>query len=172
MDRDRRRHGGTSATIGRYVHYNRHATQVCVADPAASVFHRNWHDAAVTTADGPTSRIEGIGRPRVEPSFIRSVIDRMEVVEDKASIGAARVLSRYLGRRVGGSTGTNLVAIARIATQMADAGKGSIVSILCDAGERYGSTYYNDEWLIAQGLLDEAEEERMAAFLASGRYAS
>jgi hypothetical protein len=90
MDRDRRRHGGTSATIGRYVHYNRHATQVCVADPAASVFHRNWHDAAVTTADGPTSRIEGIGRPRVEPSFIRSVIDRMEVVEDKASIAAAR----------------------------------------------------------------------------------
>ncbi|WJS98519.1 PLP-dependent cysteine synthase family protein [Novosphingobium humi] len=165
--------GGTSATIGRYVHYNRHATQVCVADPAASVFHRNWHDAAVITADGPTSRIEGIGRPRVEPSFIRSVIDRMEVVEDRASIAAARVLSRYLGRRVGGSTGTNLVAIARIATQMADAGeKGSIVSILCDSGERYGSTYYNDEWLVSQGLLDEAEEERIAAFLASGRYAS
>jgi cysteine synthase A len=73
---------------------------------------------------------------------------------------------------VGGSTGTNLVAIARIATQMADAGKKARSSILCDAGERYGSTYYNDEWLIAQGLLDEAEEERMAAFLASGRYAS
>jgi cysteine synthase A len=37
--------GGTSATIGRYVRYQRHATQVCVADPAGSVFsayHRTY----------------------------------------------------------------------------------------------------------------------------------
>jgi cysteine synthase A len=30
--------GGTSATIGRYVRYQRHATQLCVADPVGSVF--------------------------------------------------------------------------------------------------------------------------------------
>ena len=42
--------GGTSATIGRYVRYQRHATRVCVADPAGSVFsayHRTG-DASLT----------------------------------------------------------------------------------------------------------------------------
>ena len=68
--------GGTSATIGRYIRYQRHATQMCVADPTGSVFgqyHRTGN-AALTAAG---SRIEGIGRPRVEPSFIRTLVDRM-----------------------------------------------------------------------------------------------
>jgi cysteine synthase A len=163
--------GGTSATLGRYVRYHRHATQICVADPAGSVFHRHWHDRGVTSASGAPCRIEGIGRPRVEPSFVPAVIDRMEVIDDAASIAAARALSRHLGRRVGGSTGTNMVAVARLAGEMAAAGQqGSIVSILCDGGERYTSTYYNEDWLEAQGLADAQEEARMAGFLHSGRF--
>ena len=161
--------GGTSATLGRYVRYHRHATRICVADPAGSVFHRQWRDCTADTADGTPCQIEGIGRPRVEPSFIPSVIDRMEVVEDSASIAAARVLSRHLGRRVGGSTGTNMVAIARLARCMVDTGcKGSIVSILCDGGDRYASTYFNDDWLAAQGLANAEEEARMERFLREG----
>ena len=163
--------GGTSATLGRFVRFHRHATRICVADPAASVFHRHWRDRTVTRAEGPTARIEGIGRPRVEPSFVPDVIDRMEVVEDVASIAAARALSRHLGRQVGGSTGTNLVAVARLADEMARAGeRGSIVSILCDSGERYASTYYCAEWLSGQGFDTAAEEARMTRFLATGRF--
>ena len=163
--------GGTSATLGRYVRYHRHATRICVGDPAGSVFHRHWHDRGVTTASGAPCRIEGIGRPRVEPSFVPAVIDRMEVVDDAASIAAARVLSRHLGRRVGGSTGTNMVAIARLAAEMAAAGaKGSIVSILCDGGERYASTCYDDAWLHAQGLASADDEARMERFLREGCY--
>ena len=52
------------------------------------------------------SCVEGIGRARVEPSFMPGVIDRMIAVEDADSIGAMRALSDRLGRRVGGSTGT------------------------------------------------------------------
>ena len=55
-----------------------------------------------------SSRIEGIGRPRVEPSFLPGVVDRMVSVPDAASIAAARHVSAVLGRRVGPSTGTNL----------------------------------------------------------------
>lgn len=163
--------GGTSATLGRFVRYHRHATRICVADPAGSVFHRHWHDRAVTSLCGERSLIEGIGRPRVEASFVPSVIDRMDVVSDAASIAAARVLSRHLGRRVGGSTGTNWIACARIASAMAQAGEaGSIVSILCDSGERYGSTYFNDAWLDAQGLDIAGEEARVEQFMATGLY--
>ncbi len=164
--------GGTSATLGRFVRYHRHATQICLADPVGSVFHRHWHDRAVTTFAGTRSLIEGIGRPRVEPSFLPPVIDRVEVVTDAASIGAARVLSHVLGRRVGGSTGTNLVAMARLATAMAQAGeRGAIVSILCDSGERYASTYFNADWLAAQAIDTADDEARMTHFLATGHYA-
>ncbi|MCV5264021.1 PLP-dependent cysteine synthase family protein, partial [Escherichia coli] len=69
--------GGTSATIGRYLRYRGHATRLCVADPEGSVFHRYFADRSVTAWDGPMTLVEGIGRPRVEPSFVPNVIDRM-----------------------------------------------------------------------------------------------
>ena len=162
--------GGTSATIGRFARYNRHETRICVADPEASVFHQHWADRSVQTVDGPTSRIEGIGRARVEPSFIPGVVDRMIAVPDVASIAAARVLSRRLGRRCGGSSGTNLWACAQLATEMAEAGeRGSIVSILCDHGDRYASTYYSDAWLVENGFEVGPWEARLDAFFAEGR---
>ena len=45
----------------------------------------------------------GIGRPRVEPSFIPSVVDRMIKVPDAASYASIRFLARLLNRRCGGS---------------------------------------------------------------------
>jgi cysteine synthase A len=159
--------GGTSATIGRYIGYQRHSTQLCVADPEHSVFHRHFVDCTVTTlAGGYSSRIEGIGRPRVEPSFVPSVIDRMIPVADAASIGAMHALSARLGRRVGGSTGTNLVACLKIAEEMATAGfSGSIVTLLCDGGERYGCTYYNDDWLSRSGIDWTPNRDAFASLL-------
>ena len=158
--------GGTSATIGRFIRYQRHATRLCVADPVHSVFHRHYADRDVLTlAEGCASCIEGIGRPRVEPSFVPSVIDRMIAVEDGHSIGAMRALSRVLGRRVGGSTGTNLWACMDLIHDMAAAGEtGSVVTLLCDGGERYGCTYYDDAWLAERKLDWQAAAARVTAF--------
>jgi len=159
--------GGTSATIGRYLRYQRYATRLCVADPEHSVFHRHFHDRAATVLpEGCASRIEGIGRPRVEPSFIPGVIDRMIAVDAAASIGAMRALSDRLGRRVGGSTGTNLWACATLIEEMAAAGEtGSIVTLLCDGGERYGCTYYDDDWLSGCGIDWQQSAERITGLL-------
>ena len=161
--------GGTSATIGRFARFNRHDTRICVADPEASVFHRHWADATVQTSLDRPSLIEGIGRARVEPSFIPSLVDRMIVVPDVASIAATRVLSRRLGRPCGGSTGTNLWACVQLVQEMARAGEcGSIVSILCDHGDRYASTYFDDAWIAAQGLDTAPWEARLDAFFKTG----
>jgi len=145
--------GGTSATLGRYIRYQRRPTRLCVADPAGSVFHRHYADRAVETVEGGCqSRIEGIGRARVEPSFEPGVIDRMIAVQDADSLGAMFALSKTLGRKVGGSTGTNLFACLQLIEEMASAGQsGSIVSLLCDDGARYASTYYSEEWLAEWG---------------------
>jgi cysteine synthase A len=159
--------GGTSATIGRFIRYCRHDAKLCVADPVHSVFHRHFEDRSVVALpEGCASRIEGIGRPRVEPSFVPSVIDRMIAVEDADSIGAMRALSDRLGRRVGGSTGTNLWACAQIVEEMAAAGEtGSIVTLLCDGGDRYGCTYYDDAWLDDRGVAWTGAAARMTQFL-------
>jgi cysteine synthase A len=158
--------GGTSATIGRYLRYRRHATNLCVVDPENSAFFPSWRDGDSSVTTGCGSRIEGIGRPRVEPSFVPGVVDRMIAVPDAASIATARAVGDVLGRRVGASTGTNLWGVLTIADELRAAGAcGSIVTLLCDGGERYAETYFDDAWLTAAGLDLEPFAERVGEWL-------
>jgi cysteine synthase A len=145
--------GGTLATLGRYVRYRRHSTRVLCADAERSVLFDYYcsGDASLTLSHG--SRIEGIGRPRVEASFLPAVIDAMCKVPDALSLAAMHYLAQCFGRRVGGSSGTNLIGALLVAQRMVAAGEsGSVVAILCDSGERYAGTYYNSAWLSAQGF--------------------
>jgi cysteine synthase A len=161
--------GGTSATIGRYLRYRRMRTRLAVVDPENSVFFDSWRtgDTELTSAKG--SRIEGIGRPRVEPSFVPQVVDRMIKVPDAASVATIRHIEPLLGRRVGGSTGTALWgAFALIAELRAAGGQGSVVSLLCDGGERYGHTYYDDGWVAAQGMDLAPHHAVLDRFFADG----
>ncbi|BBU20605.1 cysteine synthase/cystathionine beta-synthase [Mycobacterium xenopi] len=77
--------GGTSATIGRYIRYRRHATRLSAVDPKirrSPPYTECRYDSVFTAS----SSIDGIGRQRVEPSFLP---DRMVSVPDAASIAAA-----------------------------------------------------------------------------------
>lgn len=96
--------------------------------PTLHAARRAWTDEAVR---------------RIEADFNRAA----------DSIAAARVLSERLGRRCGGPTGTNLWACAQLITEMAARGEsGPVVSILCDQGDRYASTCFNDEWVAGEHL--------------------
>lgn len=145
--------GGTSATIGRYLRYRRLATRLCVAEPAGCAFARGW---ATGNRDARAERpglIEGIGRPCVEPSFLFEVVDGVIEVDDAASIAGTLFLEETLGRRYGGSSGTNLVACLQLASAMQRGNQaGSIVSLLCDRGERYGETLFDEAWRKTHGL--------------------
>jgi cysteine synthase A len=140
--------GGTSATIGRYVRYRSFDTKVCVVDPENSVFFDYYRSLdRGLTIDG-ASVVEGIGRPRVEPSFNPNVIDHMIKVPDAASFAAIHFLHKVFGRMCGGSTGTNLYgALQLIADMHRHHQEGSVVTMICDPGDRYLDTYYNEEWL-------------------------
>jgi cysteine synthase A len=163
--------GGTSATFGRYVRYRRHTTKIAVVDPENSSFFRAWETGTKDYASGLPSRIEGIGRPRVEPSFVPGVIDEMIQVPDAGSLAAIRLLRERTGHWAGGSTGTNLYgAFTLIARMLAEGKQGSVVTLLCDGGERYAHTYYNDEWLIRQGLDITPHRTAMDEFLTSGKF--
>jgi len=163
--------GGTLATIGRYVHYCRHDTRVCGVDAEYSVFfdHYLGGDAHLRLNQG--SRIEGIGRPRVEPSFVPGVLDAMVKVPDVWSLAAMHSLSARLGRRVGGSTGTNLVAALACAQSLKTRGQGgSIVTLLCDDGQRYAHSYFDDVWLREHGLECTAQRHAIDVLIDGGEW--
>lgn len=154
--------GGTSATLGRYVRYEQFHTEICVVDPENSVFYPYWKEGGSSICSAFGSRVEGIGRPRVEPSFIRSVVDHMLPVPDAGSFAAMQMLSKLLNRKVGGSTGTNFWGVLMLARQMQERGEsGSIVTLICDSGDRYLNTYYDESWLSQSGLLEAVQQEEM-----------
>jgi cysteine synthase A len=158
--------GGTSATIGRYIRYRCEyvtRSELCVVDPERSVFFEFFRTGRRELTSAKSSRIEGIGRPRVEPSFLPEVIDRMIQVPDAASIGAVWWLATTLGRKCGGSTGTNVYGALSLMHEMRERGEqGSVVTLICDPGERYLDTYHDPAWAAAQGLDSASHQERLA----------
>jgi cysteine synthase A len=148
--------GGTSATIGRYIRYRPdvvNRTRLCVVDPENSVFFEFFNSRDRTLTSASSSRIEGIGRPRVEPSFLPEIIDRMIQVADAASVATVWWLETVLGRKCGGSTGTNVWGSLVLMQEMRERGeRGSVVTLLCDPGERYLDSYFNRSWASIQNL--------------------
>jgi cysteine synthase A len=162
--------GGTSATIGRYTRMMRYHTRLLVVDPEDSIFYPSW-SGDLGRFTGRPSRIEGIGRQHVEPSFIPDIIDRMIQVPDAASIATMRLVRSRTGHSVGGSTGTNVWGAFVLIGEMLSRGEqGSIVTLICDGGDRYTGTYYSDAWVGAQGLELAPYNEALETFLETGAF--
>ena len=163
--------GGTSATIGRYARLGCYPTQMCVVDPEDSIFYAAW-SGDLAAFSGRPSRIEGIGRQRLEPSFLPDIVDRMIQVPDAASIATMRLVCDRTGRSVGGSTGTNVWGAFVLIAEMRSRGqRGSVVTLICDGGDRYAGTYYSDDWVRRQGLELAPYAEALNGFLEHGRLA-
>ena len=163
--------GGTSATLGRYARLTKRRTRLCVVDPEDSIFYASWAGEP-SAFSGRPSRIEGIGRQRVEPSFLPGVIDRMLRVPDAASIATMRLVSERTGQAVGGSTGTNVWgALGLVGEMLAQGHEGSVVTLICDGGERYAGTYYSDAWVDGEGLDLGPYAEALRTFFERGTFA-
>ena len=145
--------GGTSATIGRYLRYRGLATRLCVAEPTGCAFAVGWQTRSTDARATQPTLIEGIGRSRVEPSFLFDVVYEVIEITDATSVAATWLLQELFGSRHGGSSGTNLAACLQLATRMRERGeRGSIVSLLCDRGESYDQTLFDPAWLAAHGI--------------------
>lgn len=80
------------------------------------------------------------------------------------------MLSEWLFRRVGGSTGTNFNGVHAIAAQMQREGRsGALVTLTYDSGDRYAATCFNDDWLTRQKLDIAPWRSRIEDFLDNGR---
>jgi cysteine synthase A len=77
--------------------------------------------------------IQGIGAGFVPPNLDRSLVDEVVTVTDAAADRMARRIAREEGLLVGPSAGANVHAALEIARRAG----GNVVTVLCDAGERY-----------------------------------
>jgi cysteine synthase A len=75
------------------------------------------------------------------------------------------------GRSGGGSTGTNVWGALQLVAEMRERDEqGSVVTLICDGGDRYAGTYYNDAWVAGQGLDLAPYTQAVEEFLATGAF--
>lgn len=157
--------GGTSAVIGQYLRAHKSRTRLAVVDPEGSVFYEAWRTRRRDLL-GPGSLIEGIGRPRVEPSFRPEVIDEMLRVPNAASVAAAQFLRDVTGIAAGGSTGTNIYGALRLTARMRRKGEpGSVATLICDRGDRYLDSIYDPAWARRHELDVRAFRKELDSFV-------
>ena len=131
--------GGTVSGAGRYLKEQNPAIRVVAVEPAESPILSGGQP-------GP-HKIQGMGANFVPDNFDRAVVDEVLTVDAPTAVEWARKAATQEGLLVGISAGANLAAAARLAAQPEYAGK-TIVTVLCDTGERYLST------ILFEGLTD------------------
>lgn len=142
--------GGTLSGTARYLKERNPKLHVVAVDGEGSVFTEYFH----TGAHGEPSPylLEGLGDEEIIDCPEFELFDDMLQVSDRDAFLTARELARSEAMFAGGSSGAAVWAVRRVACQ-APAGS-RIVTILSDAGTRYLSTIFNDEWMREEGFLD------------------
>jgi cysteine synthase A len=140
--------GGTLAGVAQALRERRPDIQIGLADPHGASLYSYYTDGELR-AEG-TSISEGIGQGRITANLEGLTIDRPYRISDEEMLLAIYDLVEHEGLVMGGSTGVNVAGAIRMAKDM---GPGhTIVTVLCDHGQRYQSKIYNPLFLKERGL--------------------
>lgn len=153
--------GGTISGTGRFLKEKDPSIKIIGADPYGSIFKTYKETGKIVEAT--PYLVEGIGQEIVPPNVHIKYVDEVINVTDRESFEMSRQLGRLEGIFCGGSTGTNLAAALRVATDLDE--NAIVVFIVCDTGEHYLSKHHSDEWLKEKRLL---EPQKITAGLISG----
>jgi cysteine synthase len=140
--------GGTLAGVGMYLKERKRDVIIALADPpGASLF--NWYKHGELKAEG-SSITEGIGQGRITNNLEGAPVDDAFFIPDGEAISVVFDLLAHEGLLMGTSTGVNVAGAIRIARQL---GPGhTIVTVLCDGGQRYASRLFNPDFLRSKNL--------------------
>jgi cystathionine beta-synthase len=141
--------GGTMSGTARYLKEQNPEIEVVAVDVEGSVFYGYFTNGKLPEAH--PYLVEGIGDDMLCQALDFSVIDKMYQVDDKTSFLMARELVRNEGILAGGSSGSAMHAALEHAKGL-DASK-ILVVILPDAGSKYVTKMYNDDWMHQKGFI-------------------
>ena len=147
--------GGTISGTARFLKEKNPNIVVVGADPEGSIY----------SGDTPKSyKVEGIGMSYLPQTVDMRVIDKILRITDKESFLMARRITREEGLLVGGSSGTAVAAAVRVAQDLP--AEAVLVVVMPDSGRGYMSKIFNDEWMHANGFLeDERRKETVGDVL-------
>ncbi len=140
--------GGTLAGVAAALRERKPDVAIGLVDPAGSAMF-GWFTAGELKSEGE-SITEGIGQGRVTANLEGLRVDHAWQVSDVEAVQQVFDLAEHEGLLVGGSAGVNVAGAVRMARELGP-GK-TVVTILCDGGQRYASKLFNPEFLRARGL--------------------
>jgi cysteine synthase A len=140
--------GGTLGGVSMALKERNRKVQIGLADPGgASLF--SYYKTGELKSEG-TSITEGIGQSRITANLEGVEVDDAWRIDDADALRIVFALTREEGMCLGGSSGINIAGAIELGRKL---GPGStVVTILCDYGNRYLSKLYNGSFLKEKGL--------------------
>jgi cysteine synthase A len=146
--------GGTLAGTAAFLKERDPSVRTVLCDPYGSALF-SFVKAGTLDVEGD-SNAEGIGIKRITENFKGAPVDDALRVDDKTMVEMAYWLLREEGLYVGGSAALNVAGAARYAKTL-PAGS-TVVTILCDGGDRYRSRLWNAAWLAENDCTPSATD--------------
>ena len=140
--------GGTLAGVGTYLKSRDSRVRIALADPPGAALY-NYYTNGELKAEG-SSITEGIGQGRITANLEGAPVDIAFQIPDEESVAVIFDLLEHEGLLLGTSSGVNVAGAIRLAREL---GAGhTIVTMLCDGGQRYASRLFNPEFLRSKQL--------------------
>jgi len=140
--------GGTLGGVSMGLKAKNKNVIIGIADPGGAALY-NWYKNGELKAEG-TSITEGIGQGRVTANLEGVQIDEAFRVEDRDWLPVLYRLVQEEGLSVGGSSALNVLGAIELGKKLGP-GK-TIVTVLCDYGNRYSSKLFNPDFLRSKEL--------------------
>ncbi len=140
--------GGTLGGVSMALKSRNPSIQIGLADPEGAALYSYYTTGELKSSGG--SITEGIGQGRITANLKDVVVDRAYQISDAEALPYIFDLIENEGLCLGGSSAINIAGAVRMAR---DLGPGkTIVTVLCDYGNRYQSKLFNPEFLRARSL--------------------
>lgn len=140
--------GGTLAGVARALRERNSKIKIGLADPLGAALF-NHYKYGEMKSEG-SSITEGIGQGRITANLEGLEVDYPFQINDHEMLPVVFDLLKYEGLCLGGSSGINVAGAIRMAQEMGP--NHTIVTILCDYGNRYQSKLFNPQFLRDKGL--------------------